>query len=68
MDPRVNIEQMFGLDVGAGGVQAGVIRCAGGRPRAVMRSVMIAEILSGVKEIMVVHHTRMLSLFLLARV
>lgn len=65
MDPRVNIEQIFGLEIGPGGTQAGVIRCAGGRPQAVMRSVLFAQLLAGVKEIMVVHHTRTLFLLLL---
>lgn len=65
MDPRVNIEQIFGLEIGPGGTQAGVIRCAGGRPQAVMRSVLFAQLLAGVKEIMVVHHTRKLFLLLL---
>lgn len=63
MDSRVNVEQMFGLEIGPGGAQAGVIRCAGGNPQAVMRSVMFAQLLASIKEIMVLHHTRVFLLF-----
>lgn len=56
MDARIDVFGILGLDVG----DAHVVRNAGGRANDALRSVVISQQLLGTREIIILHHVRLL--------